>query len=95
MPELNLLEALREFSFQDRQVLNPIDRYNVVGACQIAFVEGARAANFGYKRDTARGQARESMLRDRPDIVYSAFKCQAAGGGLPVETALLGKVIEQ
>ena len=56
MPELNLLDALREFSFQNRKVLGPIDRYNVVGACQIAFVEGARAANFGYKPDTARSQ---------------------------------------
>jgi hypothetical protein len=58
MPELNLLDAFREFSFQNRKVLGPIDRYNVVRACQIAFVEGARAANFAYKRDTARGQPR-------------------------------------
>jgi hypothetical protein len=58
MPELNLLDAFREFSFQNRKVLGSIDRYNVVRACQIAFVEGARAANFAYKRDTARGQPR-------------------------------------
>ena len=73
----------------------PIDRYNVVGACQIAFVEGARMANFAYKLDTARSQTRENMLRDRPDIVYSAFKRQAARNGLPLKTALLRKVIEQ
>ena len=95
MPEFNLFDASGEFSFQHEQMLSAIDRYNVMGVCQITITESERRPHFHFKCDTTCGEARHRILRDRPDIVYPELKRKAARDGVPVKINLRGKMIEQ
>jgi hypothetical protein len=92
MPEFNLFDTVREFSLQHWQMLSVIDRYNVMGACHIAFTESLQTPNFPFNCDATRGQTNQGVLRDRPDI--ACVKRQIARDSLPVKATPLGKVIE-